>query len=66
MYFGYGVTPTFSHTILAVAIETRPTVAAVAIGVVLTVSEGRAPLPVTGACLRIVRKHCQKEDKPHS
>lgn len=49
---------TFCDAVLPISVKTRPTVAAVAVGIIPAVCKSRAPVPVVGACLRIVSKHC--------
>lgn len=52
---------TFCDTILSITIKTRPAVAAVPLAVIATVRKSRALVPVVGACLRIVDKHCKNK-----
>lgn len=52
---------TFCDTILSITVKTRPAVAAVPLVVIATVCKSRALVPVVGACLRIVDKHCKNK-----
>lgn len=51
---------TFCDTVLPVSVKTRPTVAAVAGDIIPAVCKNRAPVPIVGACLRIVSKDCEQ------
>lgn len=54
---------TVCDAVLPVPIETRPAMAAVSIAVIPAVSECRAFVPVVGASLQVVDKHCENNQR---